>query len=97
MVIMNYLNRKIETYDKNGELIETTFREVDYNEVRKIRNMLLKESDLYLLQDIYDSLTEEQKNELITFRQDLRELPQNYPNSANDAADNLPIIPEWFK
>ena len=94
---MNYLNRKIETYDKNGELIETTFREVDYSEVRQIRNMLLKESDLYVLQDIYDSLTEEQKNELITFRQDLRELPQNYPNSANDVADNLPIIPEWFK
>jgi hypothetical protein len=59
---MDYLNRKIETFDSNGELIETTFREVEYSEVRQIRNMLLKESDLYVLQDIYDSLTEEQKN-----------------------------------
>lgn len=94
---MDYFSRRIETYDSNGELIETVFREVEYSEVRQIRNMLLKESDLYILQDIYNSLTEEQKNELITYRQDLRELPQNYPNSANDAADNLPIIPEWFK
>ena len=45
-------------------------------EVRRIRNELLKETDLYALQDVTMS------NEMKTWRQSLRDIPANHTDEA---------------
>jgi len=47
--------------------------------VRVDRDALLLESDIYALVDRYDDLSSEQKIELIDYRQDLRDIPQDFP------------------
>ena len=75
----------------NGkELISESFRDVEWDEVREWRNLILKESDWRFMSDQSPS------DEWIAYRVFLRDLPQNYPDSANDAADawNEYEIPE---
>ena len=64
-----------------GEIIATHQRDVSWNEVRDIRNKTLKNSDWRFMSDQSPS------DEWIAYRVFLRDLPQNYPDSANDAAD----------
>jgi hypothetical protein len=40
---------------------------------RNLRNELLKQTDYYLLSDVYEKLTNEQKEEIKIYRQNLRE------------------------
>jgi hypothetical protein len=42
--------------------------------LRELRNTVLKETDAYMLSDY--PLTEEQRNQMITYRQTLRDLPE---------------------
>ena len=71
------------------ELISESFRDVEWDEVREWRNLILKESDWRFMSDQSPS------DEWITYRVFLRDLPQNHDN-ANDAADawNEYEIPE---
>lgn len=71
------------------ELIEETFRNVTWDEVKLVREEVLEKSDWRFLSDQTPS------QEWIDYRQFLRDLPQNY-ESANDAADawNEYDIPE---
>lgn len=71
------------------ELIEETFRNVTWDEVKLVREEVLEKSDWRFLSDQTPS------QEWIDYRQFLRDLPQNY-ESANDAADawNEYEIPE---
>lgn len=46
--------------------------------VRAERDSLLAQSDLLLLPDIYAKYTEEEKQALLTYRQILRDIPQNF-------------------
>lgn len=74
----------------NGkELISESFRDVEWDEVREWRNLILKESDWRFMSDQSPS------DEWIAYRVFLRDLPQNY-DEANDAADawNEYEIPE---
>jgi len=74
----------------NGkELISESFRDVEWDEVREWRNLILKESDWRFMSDQSPS------DEWIAYRVFLRDLPQNHDN-ANDAADtwNEYEIPE---
>jgi len=73
-----------------GEIITTHQRDVSWSEVRAIRNKTLKNSDWRFMSDQSPS------DEWIAYRVFLRDLPQNYPDSANDAADawNEYEIPE---
>ena len=74
----------------NGkELISESFRDVEWDEVREWRNLILKESDWRFMSDQSPS------DEWIAYRAFLRDLPQNHDN-ANDAADawNEYEIPE---
>jgi len=65
----------------NGkELISESFRDVEWDEVREWRNLILKESDWRFMSDQSPS------DEWIAYRVFLRDLPQNY-DTANDAAD----------
>ena len=57
-------------------------------EIRQHRDMLLSESDKYMIEDY--PITQENKNLIISYRQQLRNIPQTYIN-----ADDViwPIIP----
>jgi|TARA_B110001454_G_C12611084_1_gene388715 hypothetical protein len=80
-------------YDADGNLTVESI-EVDWDLVRTYRDAWLKESDLWMLVDRYNTLSEEQQIELIEYRQALRELPDY--ETANDAADNFPTELEWM-
>jgi len=72
----------------DGEsLLEETFRDVTWNEVRRARDKALSDSDWRALKDV--TLPNPWKE----YRQALRDLPQNH-DTANDAADNWPQPPE---
>jgi hypothetical protein len=64
------------------KLIEEEF----WKEVRLKRNQLLQESDVYVLPDKWISMTTEEQELWSTYRQNLRDLPQNYDE---------PYIIEW--
>ena len=84
------MDRKHETYDSDGNIIETIYRDFTWDHVRKIRDYTLKTSDWRFMSDQSPS------DEWIAYRVFLRDLPQNFPDSANDAADawNEYEIPE---
>ena len=68
---------------------------MEWDELRGIRQGLMKEMDIYQLSIIYNSLTDDQKTELQQYRQDLLNLPQNY-DTPQEAYDNIPDKPEWM-
>ncbi len=68
---------------------------MEWDELRGIRQGLLKEMDIYQLSILYDSLTDEQKIELQQYRIDLLNLPQDYETS-EQAYNNIPTKPEWM-
>jgi hypothetical protein len=76
------MNRNSTVYD-GDEIVESTQIDVTWNEVRKARNKTLSDCDFRFMSDQSPS------DEWIAYRVFLRDLPQNYPDSANDAADAL--------
>ena len=68
-------------------LIEETFRDVDWDEVRRSRDQALADSDWRALKDVV------LPNAWKEYRQALRDLPQDH-DTANDAADNWPVMPD---
>ena len=52
-----------------------------------MRNMHLEQTDWWAVKDL--TMSQAKKD----YRQELRDLPQNY-ESANDAADNWPVMPD---
>jgi len=68
-------------------LIEETFRDVDWDEVRRSRDQALADSDWRGLKDVV------LPNAWKEYRQALRDLPQDH-DTANDAADNWPVMPD---
>ena len=68
---------------------------MDWDELRGIRQGLLKEMDIYQLAIPYDSLTDEQKIELQQYRIDLLNLPQDY-ETPEQAYNNIPTKPDWM-
>ena len=90
-------------------LIETVSYSVDWYDVRRERDFLLQETDIWMLIDRYNTLTDSQKTELINYRQELRDLPSVYfdesefneetglgSKGATTAADNFPNPPSWL-
>lgn len=63
-------------------LIEEKF----WKEVRLKRNQLLQESDIYVLPDKWNSMTIEEQELWTTYRENLRNIPQNHEE---------PYIIEW--
>ena len=68
---------------------------MEWDELRGIRQGLLKEMDIYQLSILYDSLTDEQKIELQQYRIDLLNLPQDY-ETPEQAYNNIPTKPDWM-
>lgn len=69
--------------------------DVSWEQFRESRNLALLATDFHMLTDKYNSLTEEEQNAITTFRQWLRDAPENY-ETANDAVDNWPQTENWF-
>lgn len=80
------MDRTLTRY-RGSEIIEQIQREVDWDEVRRARNLALADSDWRALKDV--TLPNPWKE----YRQALRDLPQNH-DEANDAADAFPEAPE---
>jgi len=80
------MNRNYTIY--NGEdIVEEGQKEVTWQEIRSERDAELARTDFWALKDL--TMSQAKKD----YRQALRELPQNY-ESANEAADNWPELPE---
>ena len=80
------VHRNTRHYD--GEtLIEETFRNVEWDEVRRLRDLDLERCDWRAGKDVV--LATAWKD----YRQALRDLPQE-PATANDACDNWPVMPD---
>lgn len=75
-----------------SENVETIENSATWDIIKSQRAFHFQFSDVYMLVDVYATLTEEQQNELTTFRQDLRDLPQTY-DDPNDAYLNYPVVP----
>jgi len=71
----------------DGEKIE---QEVSWETIKTERLSNLLQTDKYMITDY--PITQEQKEELILFRQLLRDLPQTY-ETTSDANQNYPVMP----
>jgi len=68
---------------------------MDWEEVRGQRDSELLNMDKYQLAIPYSLLTDAQKEELATYRQELLDLPNDY-DTPEEAMDNLPEKPSWL-
>jgi hypothetical protein len=57
--------------------------------VRDKRNQLLRDSDFLLLIDRWNTFSTEKQNEILSYRQTLRDLPQNFQNPDEIVWPNL--------
>ena len=89
------IDRSHTVFDAEGNVILEEMITVSWSHVKEVRRYWLEKTDLWYLKDRWDNLSTTAKGELNTFRQTLRDLPQNY-EAANDAADNFPAPEEWF-
>lgn len=66
---------------------------------RNMRNELLKKTDYYMLNDVYETLSDIQKQELRQYRQQLRDfINENKSKYLNEGKSFLdfPPPPEWM-
>ena len=68
---------------------------MDWDELRGMRDTALLVMDKYQLTLAYAELTQTQKNELATYRQELLDLPNEY-DTPEEAWDNFPTKPSWM-
>jgi len=78
--------RRFLIYD-GTTVLEDGMREVDWAEVRGVRDSELERTDHWALKDRV--MSQEKKD----YRQALRDLPQDH-EEANDAADSFPVMPD---
>jgi len=81
------MNRTRTTY-RGTEIVGVETFDVNWTQVRRARDYALSKTDWRAVKD--RTLTQAWKD----YRQALRDLPQDFPDSANDAADNWPEAPE---
>jgi hypothetical protein len=88
----NVIKEVIVTRDKTEqEIEEETARELEmgWYQVRSQRDEKLKQSDLFVLIDKWELLTEERKQEIRIYRQALRDVPQNFETPEDVVWPNL--------
>jgi hypothetical protein len=82
----------IVTRDQTPEEIEEEQNkelEMQWYQIRNQRDELLKQSDLLVLIDKWETLTEERKEEIRVYRQALRDIPQSFERSEDVVWPNL--------
>ena len=57
--------------------------DMDWSEIRQMRDMFLMDTDVWMLADRYASLTGSEQTELTAYRQALRDLPDDEGDSAD--------------
>ena len=86
-------SQRVRRYiDPNGN-VTIEMQDIEWDELRVFRDAWLKESDLWMLVDRYNTLSDEQQTELVEYRQALRDITDY--ETANDASDNFPTEPDW--
>ena len=88
----NVVREIIVTRDKTQEEIEEEAAkelEMAWYQVRSQRDEMLKQSDLFVLIDKWELLTEERKQEIRNYRQALRDIPQAFENPEDVVWPNL--------
>jgi len=80
------MNRTSTVYD-GEDVIETTQIDVNWDDVRAVRDRALAATDWRAVKD--RTMSQAWKD----YRQALRDLPQDH-ETANDAADNWPVMPD---
>lgn len=75
------------------EMDEALARETEslWTELRSTRDRLLQESDIFVLPDRWDSYTNQQKTDWKTYRQALRDLPENITDINNVIWPSKPV------
>ena len=88
---------RIEYVYAGTELVDTIHHDIDWKTLPAFRARVLEASDKWYLKDRWDSLSSTAKGQLNSYRQSLRDLPQDFPGEkANEAVDNWPDAEEWF-
>ena len=88
---------RVEYVYAGDELIETIQHDVDWPSLRAFRKRVLSKLDEWYLKDRWDNLSSVNKGKLNSYRQALRDLPQDYSGeNANEAVDNWPEAEDWF-
>lgn len=73
---------------------EVSYSDKTWDELRELRDNLLKATDSYYPKDRWDSFSTTQKGELNSWRQALRDLPSDYA-TANEAWDAITEPPSF--
>jgi len=81
------MDRSYTTY-AGPDIIDQGKHDVTWKQVREMRDYWLEKSDWRAMKD--RTISQAWKD----FRSALRTLPQDFPDSANDAADNFPVMPD---
>ena len=81
------MDRNHTILDHQGDVLSSSLRDVDWGEIRRVRDLALEFTDWRAVKD--RTMSQAWKD----YRQALRDLPQDHA-SANDAADNWPEPPE---
>ena len=80
--------RQLTTCDHQGNIIDQVMIDFTWDYLRSLRDAELAATDWRAVKD--RTMSQAWKD----YRQALRDLPQDFPESANDAADNWPEPPE---
>lgn len=87
--------REVETRDRTdeeiAELEEETLKD-KWENLRFKRNELLQKSDILVLVDNWQKTSDDLKQKIIVYRQQLRDLPMNTSNPFNVEFPNLDIL-----
>ncbi|HIA05020.1 MAG TPA: hypothetical protein EYN66_24495 [Myxococcales bacterium] len=83
-----YELRTVTKCAPDGSIISTYEQDFSWEQVRKERNQALLDSDWRAVKD--RTMSQVWKD----YRIALRDLPQDFPDSANDACDNFPVLPD---
>ena len=76
-------------------VISDTVEPSTWQSVKAVRKIYFKKTDLWYLKDRWDNLSSTKKGQLNSFRQAMRDLPQNY-DDATEAMANFPTPEDWF-
>jgi len=82
------IQRRVVKCAADGSITSEYYDDVSWVQVRVARDRALAESDWRALKDV--TLTTAWRD----YRSALRDLPQDFPDSANDACDNFPVMPD---
>ena len=77
-------------------MTEETDMDLMWSKMRRVRNALLLQSDKYVLPDLWETYTDAQKDEVRTYRTELRDWPDTIDTPLS-LGSKLPAKPSFVK